>query len=305
MKKQIIAVIGGTGAQGGGVVDALLSSGQFEVRVASRNPASAAAQALEKRGVRVVKGDLIEPSSLRAAFEGAHGAFVVTNFWEPAQMQKEAEVGNTAVRQAREAGVEHLIWSTLPNVEKISGGALKVHHFTEKARVNATVEAAQFARHTFVEAPFYFQNLQTIMAPQQLPNGARGWAVPIDPSARVIHAGDVRDVGRAVAAAFAAGDALANGSTLAVCGGVYSWNDFASVLNAQGQAVQVQQVPAAAYDTFFTGAAELREMFEYFAKYTYFGPERELHIAAANRLVPAGFVGFSQWAKANLVVSAR
>jgi len=122
----------------------------------------------------------------------------------------------------------------------------------------------------------------------------------MDPAARVIHAGDVKDVGRAVAAAFAAGDTLRNGSYLAVCGGVCSWNDFVSALNAQGHDVQVQQVPADAYDTFFPGAAEVRETFQYFEKCYYSGPERESRIAAANAVYPAGFIGFSDWAKLNL-----
>ncbi len=300
MAKQIITVVGGTGAQGGGVVDALLASGQYAVRVASRNPASAAAEAVKKRGVQVVKGDLLEPSSLRAAFEGAHGAFLVTNFWDSAQMQKETEIGIAGVKEARAAGVQHLIWSTLPDAEKLTGGRLKLPHFTGKARVDAAVEAAKFPLHTFVQAPFYFQNFLTTLAPQPLPSGGRGWAVPMDPTARVMHGGDVKDVGRAVAAAFAAGDKLRNGSYLAVCGGVYSWNDLVSTLNAQGHAVQVQQVPADVYDTFFPGAPELRETFQYFEQCFYFGPERELRIAAANALYPAGFIGFSEWAKVNL-----
>lgn len=300
MTKQTITVVGGTGAQGGGVVDALLASGQYAVRVASRNPASAPAEALDKRGVQVVKGDLLEPSSLRAAFQGAHGAFVVTNFWDPTQMQNETEIGNAAVKEARAAGVQHFIWSTLPDAKELTGGRLELPHFTGKARVDAAVEAAKFPRHTFVQAPFYFQNFLTALAPQPLPNGGRGWAVPMDPAARVIHAGDVKDVGRAVAAAFAAGDELRDGSYLAVCGGLYSWNDFASTLNAQGHGVQVQQVPPAVYDTFFPGAPEMREMFQYFEECSYFGPEREARIAAANALCPSGFTGFSEWARANL-----
>jgi uncharacterized protein YbjT (DUF2867 family) len=303
MTKQTIAVVGGTGAQGGGVVDALLASGQFAVRVVSRNPASKSAEALEKRGVRVVKGDLLEPSSLRAAFEGAHGAFLVTNFWDPTQMPKETEIGNAAVKEARAAGVQHFIWSTLPDAEKLTGGRLKLPHFTGKARVDAAVEAANFPHHTFVQAPFYFQNFLGLLAPQPLPNGGRGWAVPMDPAARVIHAGDVSDVGRAVAAAFAAGEKLANGCYLAVCGGVYSWNDFVSTLNAQGDDVQVQKVPADVYDTFFAGAPEVRETFQYFEQCTYFGPERESRIAAAKALCPAGFIGFSDWAKRNLALT--
>src|SRR5216684_4241173 len=160
MPKKVVAVIGGTGLQGGGVV----------------------------------KGDLLQPGSLRPAFDGAHGAFVVTNFWDPAQRPRETEIGTAAVQAARAAGVQHLIWSTLPNSEKLTGGRLKVVHFTGKARVDEAVKAAGFVRHTFVMAPMYFQNLLGMMAPQPLPNGGRGWAVPIDPSARVVHAGDVAEV---------------------------------------------------------------------------------------------------------------
>jgi uncharacterized protein YbjT (DUF2867 family) len=300
MTRQTITVVGGTGAQGGGVVDALLASGQYAVRVVSRNPASKSAETLEQRGARVVKGDLLEPSSLHAAFEGAHGAFLVTNFWDPTQMPKETEIGIAAVKEARAAGVQHFIWSTLPDAEKLTGGRLKLPHFTGKARVDAAVEAAQFPRHTFVQAPFYFQNFLGMLAPQPLPNGGRGWAVPMDPAARVMHAGDVNDVGRAVAAAFAGGDTLRNGSYLAVCGGMYSWNDFVSTLNAQGHHVQVQTVPADVYDTFFPGAPEMRETFQYFEQCTYFGPESDSRIAAAKTLCPGGFIGFSDWAKRHL-----
>ena len=300
MTKQIIAVIGGTGAQGGGVVDALLAQGQYAVRVITRDTTIESAKALTKRGVEIVKGDLLDPDSLRAAFDGAYGAFVVTNFWDPAQMLKETEVGVAAVNAARDAGVQHLIWSTLPNAEELSEGRLKLRHFTGKAKVDAAVAAAGFPRYTFVQAPFYFQNFLTTLAPQPLPNGGRGWAVPMDPSARVMHGGDVKDVGRAVAAAFAAGDRVPNGTYLAVAGGLYSWNDLVGILNSQGHNVQVVQVPAAVYDTFFPGAPEVRETFQYFEEFFYFGPEREARTAAARAVYPAGFTTFSDWAKLNL-----
>ncbi|HET6923180.1 MAG TPA: NmrA family NAD(P)-binding protein [Anaeromyxobacteraceae bacterium] len=300
MAKQVVAVVGGTGQQGGGVVDALMGAGTFAVRVASRNPAGDAARALAARGVEVVRADLLDPSSLRSALAGAHGAFVVTNFWDPAQMPRETEIGTAAVQAARAAGVQHLIWSTLPDSEKLTGGRLKVAHFSGKARVDAAVEAAGFARHTFAMAPMYFQNFLGMMAPQPLPNGGRGWAVPIDPGARVMHAGDVAEVGRAVAAAFAAGDQLPDGSTLGVCGGVYSFDDFVGTLNAQGHDLQVLQVPPAAYDGFYPGAHEMREMFQYFAEHTYFGPGHERYVAAANALVPGGFTSFADWARAHM-----
>jgi uncharacterized protein YbjT (DUF2867 family) len=297
--KQVITVLGGTGQQGGGVVSALLDRGEFAVRVPTRNPTSDAARALATRGVEIVKADLLEPGSLGTAFAGAYGAFVVTNFWEPQVGMREAELATAAVEAARAAGVEHLIWSTLPDSEKLTNGRLKVAHFTGKARVDAVVEAAGFARHTFVQAPMYFQGLLGSLAPQALPNGGRGWTVPMDRAARVIHAGDVADVGRAVAAAFSARDKLANGSYLAVCGGAYSWNDFVSTLNELGHDLQVLQVRPEDYGG-FPQAQELLEMFQYWEAYTYFGPDHEKHIGAANALVPGGFTRFADWARLNM-----
>jgi hypothetical protein len=92
----------------------------------------------------------------------------VTNFWDPAQMPRETEIGTAAVQAARAAGVKHLIWSTLPDSEKLTGGRVKVAHFTGKARVDAAVKAAGFARHTFVMAPMYFQNFLTMMVPMDV-----------------------------------------------------------------------------------------------------------------------------------------
>lgn len=301
MASKVIAVIGGTGAQGGGVVDALLAGGDAKVRVLSRNPQSDASKALAARGVEVVKGDLLEPSTLGKALEGAEGAFLVTNFWDPTQQAKEHEVGVAAVKAARSAGVRHFVWSTLPDVERFTKGGLHVVHFTGKAKVDAAVTAAGFERYTFVEAPMYFQNFLTMMGPQPLPGGGRGWAVPMDPAKRCIHAGDVHEVGKAVAAAFrSTKEACPNGTYVGVCGGTYSWNDFVATLNDQGHQLSVAQVPPEVYDGFYPGAKEMREMFQWFEQQTYFGPDHEKHIAAARALVPGGFTSFADWAKANM-----
>src|SRR5438128_3360914 len=104
MTEPVIGVVGGTGAQGGGVVDALLAAGNFKVRVASRNPSTDAAKALIARGAEVVKADLLEPSSLEAFYDGASGVFLVTNFGDPAQRGHEEEIGASAVNAARSAG---------------------------------------------------------------------------------------------------------------------------------------------------------------------------------------------------------
>ena len=173
--RKLIAVIGATGQQGGGVVRALQASGQFKVRALTRNPDKHRQLADE-----VVEADLDRPETLKAAFEGAHGVFLVTNFGKKGT--DEFKQATAAVRAAKEAGVKHFIWSTLPDVEAISGGKFDVPHFTGKAKVDRVVTEAGFANHTFVIAPFYYQNLVGALAPQKQADGSMGWALPLDPS---------------------------------------------------------------------------------------------------------------------------
>src|SRR5258706_830911 len=193
--EKLIAVTGATGQQGGGVVRALQASGEFRVRALTRNP-----DKYHELADEVVKADLDRPETLEAVFKGAYGVFLVTNFREAGA--GELKQATAAVRAAKDAGVKHFIWSTLPNVEEISGGKFHVPHFTGKARIDSIVKAAGFASHTFVIAPFYFQNLTGAFGPQKLPDGSFGWAVPLDPDARCIHMGDVTELGNIVAGAF-------------------------------------------------------------------------------------------------------
>jgi uncharacterized protein YbjT (DUF2867 family) len=194
--QKLIAVVGAAGQQGGAVVRSLQASGQFRVRALTRTPARH-----PKLGDEVILADLDRPETLKAAFAGAHGVFLVTNAWEDGA--DESKQALTAVKAAKDAGVRHFIWSTLPNVETISGGTIDVPHFTDKAKVDRVVSDARFAYHTFVNAPFYYQNLVGVMAPQKQPDGAMGWALPIDPNRRVIHMGDITELGRIVVGAFA------------------------------------------------------------------------------------------------------
>src|SRR6266567_8777763 len=194
--KKLVAVIGATGQQGGGVVRALQASSQFKVRALSRDPSKHPNLADE-----VVEADLNRPETLRAAFEGAYGVFLVTNFREAGI--DELKQATAAVRAAKEAGVQHFVWSTLPNVEAISGGKLHVPHFTGKAKIDRIVKEAGFPHHTFVIAPFFYQNLVSLMAPQKQEDGTLGWAIPIDPTVRGIHMGDITELGAIVASAFA------------------------------------------------------------------------------------------------------
>jgi uncharacterized protein YbjT (DUF2867 family) len=133
--KKLIAVVGATGQQGGAVVRALQASDQFKVRALTRNPGKH-----PKLADEVVAADLNRPETLKPAFAGAHGVFLVTNAWEAGR--DEPKQALAAVNAAKDAGVQHFIWSTLPNVEAISGGKITVPHFTDKAKVDRIVSEA-------------------------------------------------------------------------------------------------------------------------------------------------------------------
>jgi len=293
--KKLIAVIGATGQQGGGVVRALQASSQFKVRALSRNPGKHSELADE-----VVEADLNRPETLKSAFEGAHGVFLVTNPREKgADERKQA---TAAVDVAKDAGVEHLVWSTLPNVEAISGGKFDVPHFTGKAKVDPIVKAAGFASHTFVIPPFYYQNLVGALAPQKQADGLLGWAVPLDPEVRCIHMGDITELGNLVAGAFAQPDEAGHGEYLPLVGDFMSFNEIVEALNRQGHRFSFKQVPKELFATRFPGAAEIAEMFSYFQDHTYLGSDSSDRIALASKIAGTQPTKFSTWARRNFPV---
>jgi uncharacterized protein YbjT (DUF2867 family) len=294
--KKVIAVFGATGKQGGAVVRALQAGGQFKVRALTRNPGKHRELAEE-----VVEADLDRPETLKAAFEGAYGVFLVTNFWEPGT--DELEQATAAVRAARDAGVKHFIWSTLPDVEAISGGKFHVPHFTVKARVDRIVKDAGFVNHTFVIAPFFYQNLAGVFAPQKQADGSLGWALSLDPDVRCIHMGDIRELGNIVAGAFAHPDQVGHGEYLPLVGDFMSFNEIVDTLNRQGHKLSVKQVPKDVFATFFPGAAEMAEMFSYWEAHTYLGSDSSDRIALANRIAGRQPDRFSTWARLNVPVT--
>jgi uncharacterized protein YbjT (DUF2867 family) len=296
-KKKVIAVIGATGHQGGAELRALQAGGQFQVRALTRNPGKHRDLADE-----VVEADLNRPDTLQPAFAGAHGVFLVTSFWQ--EGTDEFTQGTAAVRAAKAAGVEHFIWSTLPDVEAISGGQFDVPHFTGKAKVDRVVTEAGFANHTFVIAPFFYQNLAGAMAPQQQADGSMGWALPLDPSVRCIHMGHIRELGEIVAGAFVHPDQAGHGEYLPLVGDFMSFNEIVDTLNRQGHKFSFKQVPKEVFATLFPGAAEIAEMLSYFQAHTYLGSDLHGRIELANKIAGRQPTKFSTWARVSFPVQA-
>ena len=294
--KKVIAVVGATGQQGGAVVRALQAGKQFKVRALTRNPAKHRDIADE-----VVEADLSRPETLASAFKGAHGVFLVTNFQEHGT--SELQQATAAVRAAKDAGVKHFVWSTLPDVEAISKGKLHVPHFTGKAKVDRIVTEAGFVNHTFVIAPFYYQNLIGVLGPQKQPNGSSGWTLPLDPTVRGIHMGDITELGAIVAGAFVHPDQAGHGEYLPLVGDFLSFNEIIDTLKQQSHSFSFNQVPKEVFAGFFPGAAEIAEMFAYFQAHTYLGSDSRDQIALANKVAGRQATKFSAWARVNFPAS--
>jgi uncharacterized protein YbjT (DUF2867 family) len=169
MAKKIIAIVGATGAQGGSLAKAILSdkNSEFSVRALTRDPASDKAKELAAMGAEVVAGDIDDPQSLKQFLEGAYGAFFVTFFWAHFSPEKEMEEARRMAEAAKEAGLKHVIWSTLEDTRQwvpldddrmpTLQGKYKVPHFDAKG------ESDKFFRDegvptTFLRASFYWDN---------------------------------------------------------------------------------------------------------------------------------------------------
>jgi uncharacterized protein YbjT (DUF2867 family) len=287
MEKKTIAVIGSTGAQGKGVVEQLVKDGTFAVRALTRNPDTYDGHAQQAKAA-----DLNNSDSLTEAFAGSYGVFVVTNFWEGAD---EVAQGHNAIAAAKKAGVKHFIWSSLPNAEAISGGAIAVPHFTGKAKVDVAVKQAGFDFWSVVQAPFYYQNFTGMLAPQLKEDGSTGWTLPLDPTKKVIHMGDISELGKVVAGLFLSPEVSGAGGPFSFSAELKSFNEVLSDYAALGKNYSYTQVPADIFATFFEGAKEIAEMFRYFEAHTYMGPDSDANIKRARDVAIGSFTSFADW----------
>lgn len=272
--KKIITVVGATGAQGGGLVRAILADrdGPFTARALSRKVDSEKAKALAAAGVEVVAGDTDKPETLDRAFSGAYGAFCVTNFWEHFSPERElAQAGNMA-RAAKAGGLEHVIWSTLENTRNWMPidddrmptlmGKYKVPHFDAKG------EADQIFRDvgvptTFLLTSFYWDNLIYFGAgPKRGSDGKLAITFPMDD--KKLPGIAAEDIGKCAYGIFRRGRELI-GKTVAIAGEHLSGAEMAAALTrAIGQEVRYNSVPPEVYRSFgFPGADDMSNMFQF------------------------------------------
>ena len=274
VKKEIIAVIGATGTQGGGLVRAILAdhNSPFSVRAITRKPDSEKAQALSKLGVEVVAGDADNPASLERAFAGAHGVFCVTNYWEHFSVDREGSQATAMARATKTAGVQHVIWSTLEDTRKriplddarlpTINGKYKVPHFDSKGSVDH-VFAEEAAPTTYLLAAFYWDNFIYFgMGPRKGADGELALSMPL--GGVKLPGIAAEDIGGCAYGLFRRGTSTV-GQRFGIAGEVLSGYEMAAKMaNALGRKVNFNDVPFDVYRGLgFPGAEDLGNMFQY------------------------------------------
>lgn len=273
--KKIITVLGSTGAQGGGLARAILAdkSGEFSVRAVTRKVDSDQAKALANAGADVVAADLDDADSLRHAFEGAHGAYCVTSYWEHFSADKEIAQAKNMAKAAKQAGVKHVIWSTLEDVRKFYplsddrmptiDGKWKCPHFDGKAESDRFFVESGVPT-TFLLASFYWENFVYFGAgPKPGPDGTLALTFPMGDAKMDGIAAE--DIGRCAHGIFKRGASL-TGKHIGISGEKLTLTEYAAAMSkALGRKVVYNKVTADAYRGFgFPGAVELGNMFQFY-----------------------------------------
>jgi uncharacterized protein YbjT (DUF2867 family) len=307
-EKKVIAVVGATGAQGGGLVRAVLDdpAGGFSVRAITRDVSSEKARALAQLGAEVVAADLEDPASVRRAFEGAYGAYCVTFFWDHFSPEKEQRQARAMAEAARAAGVKHVIWSTLEDSRRwvpLSDGRMptlmekyKVPHFDAKGEIDHVFTDLGVPT-TFLLTSFYWENfIHFGMGPKKNPDGALAITLPMGD--RKLPGIAAEDIGRCAYGVFKRGPELI-GRTVGISGGHLSGDEMAAGFSrALGEPVVYNEVSPQVYRGFgFPGADDLGNMFQF--KRDFNEDFRRPRDVDASRALNPRLQSFDQWLAAH------
>ncbi len=308
MPRKTIAIVGATGAQGGGLARAILAEeeGPFAARVLTRKPASDRARELAALGAEVVEADLDDADSVKHAFDGAYGAFCVTNFWEYFSPEKELAQAANMAEAARATGLQHVVWSTLEDTRQwvplddgrmpTLMGRYKVPHFDAKGEANELFTGRGVPT-TFLLTSFYWDNLIHFgMGPKPGPDGVLAITFPMGD--RKLPGIAVEDIGGCAYGIFEGGREHI-GRTVGISGGHPTGAQMAaSLTRALGREVRYNDVPPEVYRGFgFPGADDLGNMFQFKRDFNdYFCGARDI---AQSRALNEDLQSFDDWVDRN------
>ena len=307
-EKKIIAVVGATGAQGGGLARAILSDtkSDFAVRALTRNVNSDKAKELAKMGAEVVAADVDDVESLKKAFKGAYGAYCVTFFWAHFSPEKELANAVAQAQAAKHAGIQHAIWSTFEDTRKwvplgddrmpTLMGKYKVPHFDSKADADHVFTDLKVPT-TFLLTSFYWDNMIYFgVGPKKGPDEKLYITYPMGD--KKLPGMAAEDIGKCAYGIFKKGREFI-GKTVGIAGEHLTGAQMAAALTkALGREVIYNAVSPDVYRSFgFPGAEDMGNMFQFKRDFEkdYCGAR---NLVVARSLNPA-LQTFEQWLAKN------
>ena len=272
--KKIIAIMGATGAQGGGLARAILRDrkSDFAVRAITRDVNSDKAKELARLGAELVAADIDDTESLKRAFSGAYGAYCVTFYWAHMSPDKELAQAKGLAESAKAAGLKHVIWSSLDDTRKwiplndtrmpTLMGKYKVPHYDAKGEADHFFKDLHLPV-TILLTSFYWDNFIYFgLGPKQGPDGKLAITLPM---------GDKRlpgiaaeDIGKCAYGILKEGRKYI-GKTVGIAGDLLTGAQMAaSFTKALGQEVRYNEVSPQEYRSFgYPGAEEMGNMFQF------------------------------------------
>ena len=304
MAKKIIVVFGATGAQGGGLVRAILNdpNSEFAVRAVTRDVHSDKAKELAQSGAELAEADIDDQASIEKALQGAYGAYFVTFYWAHFSPEKEKAQARNMVLAAKAVGLHHVIWSTLEDTREwvaLENDLMptlmenyKVPHFDAKGESDKL-----FTEHnvptTFLRASFYWDNFIYFGAgPKKGPDGKYYITFPLDDKKMAGIAAE--DIGKCAYGIFKRGNELV-GKTIGVAGEHLTGQEMADAFTkALGQEVRYNNVTPETYRAFgFPGSEDLGNMFQFYRDF-----EKDVNavraVSVSKELNP-DLLSFNQW----------
>lgn len=280
MNSTRILVSGATGQQGGSVIDALVGSGHTIVGM-TRNPDSEKAQALAGRGVTVVEGNLQDGSGLKDALQRVDSFFLMTTPFE-AGVEAEAQQGLNAIDAAKEAGIKHVVFSSVADADRETG----IPHFDSKYKVEQHLRASGVP-FTIVAPAFFYDNM---LAPFVLPGLREGTLAQAMPAEVRLQSVSVRNIGEFAALALLNPDRFL-GKRINIAGDELTGPEYAQDIGRVSRRdIGYFEVPL---DQVRAGSEDMAQMYDWFTRVGY-----SADVAGLKKAYPeVKWESFSQWAE--------
>ena len=311
--KKVIAVVGATGLQGGATVRAFYSlkekgNDEYIIRAVTRYPESEKAKVIEPLVDEVVEADLNDEESLVKAFDGCYGAFIVTNYWETMDVEKETEQLRNAKEATKKAGLAHVVISTLEDTREFVNNSdskdswttphegMYVPHFDGKGKF-AQECLDEGIPATYLYTTCYFENFITALKPsRQSDKGPFALTIPMSDSKLVMVA--VADIGKMACAILQ--DPNLIGKKVGVSSESMTVKEIADCFTkVTGKEVVYNKIPWNIFASFgFPGADDLANMFRFYDENAE-GCLSSLEVSEDMKKKMGGVYSFEEWLTEN------